>query len=179
MNNTTAKNNWYVITGAPSSGKTTLIELLEKRGFHVIHEAARAYINEEIERGRTINEIRRDELQFQKKILELKIEQEKALDPEKIFFLDRGIPDSIAYYALYGAREDEFLKNATRYCSYRKVFLLDMVENEQDYARIENEEQRQQIHDLLFKCYSELRIPLFAIPAMPPEERIDYILTKL
>jgi predicted ATPase len=38
------KTNWYVITGAPCSGKTSVIRELEKRGYRVVHEVARAYI---------------------------------------------------------------------------------------------------------------------------------------
>ena len=30
--------NWHVITGAPCSGKTTVIRELERRGYSVVHE---------------------------------------------------------------------------------------------------------------------------------------------
>ena len=61
-------NNWYVITGAPHSGKTSVLKLLEEKGYRVIYEAARIYIDQEIEKGRTIEEIRESELEFQKGI---------------------------------------------------------------------------------------------------------------
>ena len=32
---------WYVITGPPCSGKTTLIDKLEALGYPVVHEVAR------------------------------------------------------------------------------------------------------------------------------------------
>ncbi len=54
---------WHVITGAPCSGKTTVIRDLERRGFRVVHETARAWIEEELQKGRTMAEIRRDPLQ--------------------------------------------------------------------------------------------------------------------
>ena len=41
-------NNWYVITGAPSSGKTTLLEYLKKKGQKVYFEWARIYIDQEM-----------------------------------------------------------------------------------------------------------------------------------
>ncbi|MEJ2222165.1 MAG: AAA family ATPase [Desulfobacterales bacterium] len=37
--------HWSVITGAPCSGKTAVIHMLEQQGYTVIHEVARAYID--------------------------------------------------------------------------------------------------------------------------------------
>ena len=52
--------HWYVITGAPSSGKTTLLRELEKAGYRVIHEVARTIIESELAQGRTLKQIRSD-----------------------------------------------------------------------------------------------------------------------
>src|SRR5258708_28338808 len=90
-------NNWYVLTGAPSSGKTTLIQELEKMGYKVAYEWARIYIDQELARGKTLEQIRRNELSFQHQILKLKVEFEKKLEPKDTVFLDRGIPDTTAY----------------------------------------------------------------------------------
>lgn len=172
-------NNWYVITGAPSSGKTTLIKLLQKKGFQVEHETARAYIDKQIAEGRTIHEIRNDEMDFQKKVLELKIAVEKKLSKNDVIFFDRGITDSAVYYALYGAGEDIFLKKAVSNCSYKKVFLLDRVGHEKDYARTENDEQAERIHNLLLATYRNLPFPLMTVPLMGLEERLAYVLKNL
>lgn len=45
------KTNWYVATGAPCSGKYTIISELETRGYQVAHEAARAFMEAEIGSG--------------------------------------------------------------------------------------------------------------------------------
>ena len=62
-------NNWYVITGAPSSGKTTIVKLLKSKGYIVLYEAARIYIDQELKKGKTIQKIRKDEGKFQKESL--------------------------------------------------------------------------------------------------------------
>jgi dephospho-CoA kinase len=54
------QTNWHVITGAPASGKTTLIDLLADKRFQTVSEIARQYFEREIARGRTIDEIRQD-----------------------------------------------------------------------------------------------------------------------
>ncbi len=174
-----ALNNWFVITGAPSAGKTTLIKLLEEKGYRVFFEAARLYIDQEIQKGRTLEDIRRDEIIFQKEILKMKIEVEKNLPQEEIIFFDRGIPDSYAYYKLRGAHNDEFLLESMKKCSYKSVFLLDFFDYEKDYARIETKEEQMKIHDLLEKSYLILNIPVIKVPKMPIEERLKFILKKI
>ena len=66
-------NNWYVLTGAPCSGKTTLIELLQEKGYQTVPELARVYIDEQLANGLTLEELRQDELAFQKKFCNLKL----------------------------------------------------------------------------------------------------------
>ena len=173
-------NNWYVITGAPSSGKTTLIKLLEKIGHDVVHEIPRAYIDQEIERGKNIGQIRQNELSFQEVILKIKIEVEENLSKEKIIFFDRGIPDSRAYYKLHGKKNDEFLEKAIQNCLYKKIFLLDFFNMEKDYARIETREEQIKIHSLLEDSYKKINIPIVKVPIMnSKEDRLEFVLKNL
>ncbi len=172
-------NNWYVITGAPSSGKTTIIKMLEKKGYDVVYEAARIYIDEEMAKGKTIEQIRANELLFQEKILKFKIDCEKKLPKEKIIFFDRGIPDSDAYYRVHGAENDIFLKESMSKCSYKKVFLFELIGYKKDYARIESKEEQLQIQKLLRESYEKLNIPLVVVPKMPIRERLDFVLNNL
>jgi len=81
------ETNWYVITGGPSSGKTKIIEYLAFLGYSVIPEAARILIDVEKSRGKSVEEIRSNEAEFQKKVLEMKIEIENRISPERITFL--------------------------------------------------------------------------------------------
>jgi len=181
-NNNKSNNNWYVLTGAPCSGKTTILKLLEKRGFQIVPELARVYIDEEIARGKTLEQIRENELVFQRKILELKIDFEKNLPKGKIIFFDRGIPDSDAYFKLCGLEKDDFLDQAIANCFYKKVFLLDFVEYKKDYARTESREEQIKLHNLLEASYKKLSIPLIRVPVVPKREikqKLDFILKNL
>lgn len=172
-------NNWYVITGAPSSGKTTVIKLLEEKGYGVVYEAARIYIDREMEKGKTLSEIRENEILFQEQVLKMKVECEKKLPKEKIIFFDRGIPDSDAYYKAHGTGEDDFLKESMGKCAYKKAFLFEMVGYEKDYARNENKEQQSRIQNLLKGSYERLGIPVVMVPKMPPDQRLNYVLNNL
>ncbi len=175
-----ALNNWYVVTGGPSAGKTTTIEVLEERGYRVVYEVARIYIDQEIAKGKTIEEIRENDLFFQEEILKMKIKTEKELPKEEVIFFDRGIPDTDAYYKLCGRKNDLFLLKAIENCYYKKVFLLDLLDMEKDYARTETREEQIKIHNLLEKSYKKTTFPIIEVPKMKSkQERVDFLLNNL
>jgi hypothetical protein len=68
------QTNWHVITGAPCSGKTTLIDLLTDKGFLTVPEMARQYFEKELARGRTLDEILENEAALQRCIDEMQME---------------------------------------------------------------------------------------------------------
>lgn len=175
-------NNWYVVTGGPCSGKTTTLELIEKMGYRVEYEMARRLIDEEIKKGKTLAEIRGDEYLFQKRILEMKIDLENSLSKDKLVFIERGIPDSTAYYeTLCGVNccNDVFLKSALDNCWYKKVFLFELLDYKKDYARVENEQEARMLESTLERNYTELGMEVVRVPPMSVEERIKFILQRL
>ncbi|MBI2027991.1 MAG: ATP-binding protein [Candidatus Levybacteria bacterium] len=173
------KNNWYVLTGAPSSGKTTTLKALEKKGYKVFYEWARIYIDQELKKGKTLKEIRADEREFQRKILRLKIDFEKKLNPKELLFMERGIPDSTAYMKMLGIENDKDLKDALKNCNYKRVFLVELIKYELDYARTESQEEAMLIDSLLEKSYTDLGIEVIRVPKMSVEKRVDFILNNL
>lgn len=178
-----AINNWYVLTGAPYSGKTTMLKLLEQKGYQTVPELARVHIDEQLAKGITLEELRKDELAFQKNILQFKIDYEKTLDPNKTIFFDRGIPDSQAYYELCGLDNDEFLNQAVTDSAYKKVFLCDYIafDHKKDYARTETPQEQKKLHELLKKTYQKFDAPLIKVPVLLEKkaERINFILDNL
>ena len=172
-------NNWYVITGAPSSGKTTTLKVLERKGYKVFYEWARIYIDGEMKKGKTLKEIRKDELAFQRKILELKVNFEKKLVKKDLVFMERGIPDSAAYMKMCGLENDKLLKRVNKSCSYKKVFLMELLKYELDYARTESQEEAQILDGLLEKSYTDLGIEVTRVPKMSVEKRVKFILDNL
>lgn len=173
------QNNWYVISGGPGTGKTTLIKLLELRGYAVVPEMARRCIDEQIALGKTVTEIQSDQLLFQHTVLERQLEIEEIISKDRLTFFDRGIPDMLAYYRYHKIPEDDLIKRSVSGCSYKKVFLLDPLPLISDYARLENESQQLEICKLIHDVYDSVPFPNVHVPVMPPNERLEFVLKNL
>jgi predicted ATPase len=149
--------NWYVITGAPCSGKTSVISRIEQMGYRVVHETARAYINEELEKGKSLDEIKADMLIFESNIFYKKIKIENSLPEKAIIFLDRAIPDSIAYFRFAGLNPEEPEKESAA-IRYRKIFLFER---------------------LIEETYVNLGYEITRVPVLPVSRRVDFIFENL
>lgn len=170
--------HWYVITGGPSSGKTTILKELEKIGYIIYPEAARVLIDEEMAKGKSLKEIRGDEAKFQRKVLKIKIGVERAAPKDKIVFFDRAIPDSIAYYQICGLNPKEVLQFCQKK-AYRKIFLFEKLSFNQDYARVEDSKTIEKLNALLRESYKNLGYEVIEIPAVPIEKRVKKILSEI
>ena len=173
------KTNWQVITGGPSTGKTTVINLLTKRGYKTTIEHARHYIDTMKVEGRTVEEIRANKRKFQLGVLDMQIEQEAELSPSDTVFLDRAIPDAMAYYRFLKLEYDKILLDAMKEVAYKKIFILDRLPFVNDYARTEDEQAQKLIHQLIIEVYQSLEFPVVFVPVISPDERVEFILKNL
>jgi predicted ATPase len=171
--------NWYVITGGPSSGKSTVICELHDRGYKTVVESARFYMELQMINGRDLAEIQLRQSQMQHKVLNIQIENERKLDPEKLTFLDRATPDSLAYYRYLGLPPDKKLTDWLETAHYKKIFVLDLLPLKLDEVRRENESEQRAIHAELIKVYTERGDEVVMVPVLPPKERADFILANL
>ncbi len=172
------QTSWVVITGGPSSGKTTTVKHLKSLNFHSSPESARTLIDMGIESGLTTQEIRRDEEGFNQSVLDIQLALENILLPDKLCFHDRGTPDSLAYTRVAGT-DDLYVKEAVLRKRYKAVFLLDLLPFEKDYARTENEEVAKYIDQLIYSTYRELLYEVVRVPVVSVSERSKIILDTL
>lgn len=109
----------------------------------------------------------------------MQLDQEASLDPDEIIFLDRAIPDSLAYYRFLDLEPDAELLDALKHVSYRKAFILDLLPLAADYARTEDVAAQLRIHALLTEVYQDLSTPVVKVPVLGPADRVAYILDRL
>jgi len=169
------RTNWYVITGAPCSGKTAVISALEEMGYPVVHEVARAYIDKELKKGKSIAKIKSDVLLFERHILYKKIEIEKSLSKDATVFLDRGVPDSIGYYIIEGLYPDEPIKKSKQ-TRYKKIFFFERLLFEKDAVRSEDDKIAAELDRILKESYQMLGYEIISVPILNVKDRVDFIL---
>lgn len=170
-----APTRWQVITGAPCSGKTTLIEALAGRGYRIVPETARAYIDRCLAQGLTLPQIKADPFQFERRILLEKVALETALPRDQLTFMDRAVPDSVAYFRFEGLDPAEPLRHS-RTVRYETVFLLARLEFEPDAVRSEDAQGAARLEAMLAEGYRALGYDLIKVPVMGIDERIGFIL---
>jgi len=171
--------NWHVITGAACCGKTTLIEMLSAKGFQVIPESARDFFMREIARGRTLDEIRLDGGALQRGIAALQLRYEDGFDVGKVTFLDRAIPDSLAFYRLHGLDPDEILRECFHH-RYAGVFILNRLPLHRDQTLgPEDDANSAFLDEWLERDYHALGYEVVRVPVLSPQERLEFILARL
>ena len=175
-----------VITGGPSTGKTSVIQKLEKMEFSCMEEVIRGITSKEKEvtlfKTNPIVSVD-DPLKFNLKILEGRIEQfyhAQKIHSETIFF-DRGIPDVLAYMDCFGQSYGAYFENMCKKHRYDFVFLMPPwreihIEDEQ---RFETYEESLRINDCLKIRYEAYGYTTIEVPKLSIEERIAFILQNI
>lgn len=171
-----------LIIGGPGSGKTTLIDYLAENGYVCYPEISRQVTIDAQENG--IDQLFLQEpLKFSELLLEGRIQQHKNACKEKVdvVFIDRGIPDVLAYMHYIGDVYPDSFDQACRAHKYSKIFLLPPWETiyTSDQERYENFEQANNIHKHLVDTYSKYGYHLIEVPKDTVANRASFILSSL
>lgn len=169
---------WVVVTGAPCSGKTSVIDELARRGYRVVPEAARAYIEAELKKGRRLDAVKSDPRRFEGHIFRAKRRIEARLPAGERLFLDRALPDSIAYYVLEGLDPAEPRRQSRR-VRYQRIFLFERLDFAPDPVRSENALAADRIERLIDAAYRDLDYVVTRVPVLPIPERAEFVLNRL
>ncbi len=172
------QTNWHVITGGPCSGKRTLIDQLADKGFQTIPETARLYMEKEIAKGRTIDDIRENVDTLERSLIEIQLRFECALQMTDIAFLDRGLPDGLTYCRVAGMNPNEILSECF-YHRYASIFVLERLPIQQDYIRIEDEATACRLDKWLVRDFIALGYSVVRVPVLSPNDRLEFVLEKI
>ena len=171
------QTNWHMITGAPCSGKTTLIDLLAEKGFHTVPEVGRQYVAGELAKGRTGDEIRVDKT-TQSGIAEVTLRIARGLRLDDVVFLDGGFPSSLTYSQLAGLDPNEMLADCFHH-RYASIFILDRLPFQPNGVRFEDDATDGLLDEWLARDYSSLGYSVVRVPVLPPQERLAFVLERL
>jgi predicted ATPase len=171
------QTNWHVITGAPCCGKTTLIDQLANQGFQTVPETAHLYIEREMAKGRALDEIIRAAT-TQRAIEEMQLKAERGLRATDLVFLDRGLPDCLAWDRLFGLNLNEVLAECFHH-RYASVFILDPLPFQGNGVRDDDAAKVGNLDEWLARDYSTLGYRVVRVPMLSPEERLAFVLERL
>ena len=155
------------------------MNILRARGYNTTIEHARHYLDTQRQQGHTVEEVRANQIAFQLGVLKMQIEQEAELNPNELVFLDRAIPDALAYYRFLHMKPDNMLLDALKRVSYRMVFLLDPLPLVHDYARTEDSSAQMKLHELLNDVYRSFGFPVVRVAVADADARVDMILRSV
>jgi predicted ATPase len=181
---------FYVITGGPGSGKTTVLAELGRRGHPCIPEDARAVIQEQVASGGQALPWQ-DAPRFAELLMERSIatyrEQaalwhaQPANNAQPPVFFDRGIGDAFTCADLIGHTLPATLaKQAKRYRYRDPVFLAPWWSEiyTTDSERRQGREEAERTEHAVTKTYIELGYRIVRLPLTTPAERADFILSR-
>lgn len=179
---TNVQKEIIVIIGGPGTGKTTIIDSLIERGYCCYPEVSREVTMEAQKQG--IEQLFLEKpLLFSELLLEGRKKQFQSAqaEPHNMVFLDRGIPDVLAYMHYIGDAYPSGFDQACREHVYTKIFILPPWEEIyiSDAERYENFEQAKLIYSHLCETYQSYGYELVEVPKGDVDSRIDFILGKL
>lgn len=164
-----------VVTGAPGTGKTTLLELLATRNVSTVEEPARRLLR------RSFDRYRDRAADFVDDLLTQAIQDWTAATPAALTIFDRGVADCVAYAIVSGVDPQPSREAALR-CRYSPVVFI-----APPWRRIyRNDELRTaSFSDVvafdaaLTSAYAAAGYRLLHLPKSPVEERAEFMLDAL
>ena len=175
-------HNFYVLTGGPAVGKTSLLEELQKRGYEVVPEIARALIKEQQYKNADAlpwkNKQLYQEIMFERSIESFQNIIRKVNTQAPIFF-DRGFVDSICYSRLIRLEITEQMSNYAEHWRYNEnVFILPPWQEiyETDNERKQDWNEAVLTFEKMSETYQNYGYNLVELPHLSVRERADFVL---
>jgi predicted ATPase len=174
-------DRFFVLTGGPGAGKTTLINALGRAGFATTVEAGRAIIRDQLDIGGPATH-QNDPALFAELMLALDMQSYRhALDETGPVFFDRGITELAGYHGMMGIETPAHFRIAAEKFRYNaKVFVAPPWPEifAQDRERRQSLSEAVRTHDAAVKIYAEFGYEIVPLPKAPIEERLRFVLAQ-
>lgn len=171
-----------VITGGPGTGKSSIIDELNKRGHTCYFEVSRQVTLEARKNG--VDQLFLTEpLLFSELLFKGRLRQfeEAKINSAYHVFMDRGLPDVLAYMDYAKTNYPDWFNLTCKTNIYDQIFVLAPWQDiyKSDNERYENFGQAIEIHDFLLRTYERFGYQLIDVPFGSVASRTDFILEAL
>lgn len=173
-------DRFFVLTGGPGSGKTSVLQALAARGFDTMPEAGRAVIRDQAAIGGALPWADRALFAEQMLAWDMRSHAEAAGRSRPVFF-DRGIPDLIGYLTLCGLPVPAHLERAAaRFRYHARVFAFPYWPAifTRDAERRQSPQEAEATFRAVTDAYRACGYELVAVPKLTIDERADFILSE-
>lgn len=175
-------NNFYILSGGPGSGKTSLINALAKQGIPCMPEAGRAIIQDQIAIGGSALPWG-DKTAFAELMLcwEMRSYREAQQFQGPVLF-DRGIPDVMGYLLLSQLPVPAHIEKAAHLFKYHhRVFIAPPWPEiyTTDEERKQSEAEAIATYNVLVNVYSKLGYHISLLPLTTVDERAQFVLKNI
>ena len=174
--------NYYIFSGGPGSGKSTVLNILEDMGYITVKEVARDIIQNQVRTsGDAVpwnNTIRYSHLMLLHSIVDF----EEFIHIDKPCFFDRGIIDTLGYARLIDIPITSDMKDAANKYRYNhKVFLFPFWKEiyVNDKERKQNLDEAERTFWTLKEEYEKFGYSTIHVPFLTPQKRANWILEHL
>lgn len=175
-------DRFFIITGGPGSGKSTLIEALVARGYRAMPEAGRAIIQDHVAIGGPALPWA-DRQAFAAQMLGWDMRSwREAAAKEGVTFFDRGIVDVVGYLRLCGLPVPDHLVTAARRLRYNPtVFIAPPWEAiyAPDSERKQTPEDARATFEAMAAVYPAFGYSLIPLPLASVEDRVRFVVGHL
>ena len=171
----------YIISGAPGTGKTTIINALKKKDQYCAEEISLELIDKQISIGGNILPCK-NQIAFENKIAQKRYKQYLDSPENCICFFDRSSIDCIAYLNDNKLESTSQINQIIKNCIFNKTVFYTPIWEEiykNDSERQESFDQSIKIDKHLKDSYIKFGYVLIEIPKLSVEERVKFILTQI
>jgi len=171
--------NKIVITGAPGTGKTTIINQLKSLGYSCSEEISREIIAEQIAAGGDILPWK-DLTVFSNSVFSLRKAQYINASTDSLHFFDRSMIDVIAYLKADQLKvSKQFFEDCKKFRYNNTVFYTPIWEEiyHKDLQRQESLSSAKKIEKFILKTYTSFGYSLVEIPKQSTKQRVNFILS--
>jgi predicted ATPase len=175
-------NHLFVITGGPGAGKTSVLEALRQQGYHVVPEAGRSIIRQQVEISGSALPWGDQQEYARLMFLQAQTDYDLWSRVDQMVFFDRGIPDVIGYLQLSSWPVPEIMMQQARDFRYNnKVFVAppwkEIYHNDEE--RKQSFEEAVKTFDVMMRVYNDLGYTTIELPKSTVPERVAFVLEHL
>jgi predicted ATPase len=176
------QSSFFVITGGPGAGKTSIVERLAARGFPTVAEAGRDILRQQVAIGGTAvhwaDAAAYRDLMLQRGMDDYERMQGEADGP---VFFDRGVTELVGYCRLIGVAVPEHVRRAAELYRYNTTVFLAPPWPEiyvNDGLRKQDVAEAMRTAALAGEAYAELGYDVVEIPKAPVADRATFVLAR-